>query len=87
MHIIFDVLHLYYLPQYLPVYHHLVNTGAGKATFVFYRGIHDDIINGIIAKENLTHIWVDNEQQATEFYLKEQIMMVINEYIMSIQLL
>ncbi|GLX79555.1 hypothetical protein tinsulaeT_28950 [Thalassotalea insulae] len=72
MKIIFDVLHLYYLPQYLPVYHQLLKSNAGSAIFVFYRGIHDDIINSIIAQESLDYIWVDNEQQAVEFYQKEK---------------
>ncbi len=72
MKIIFDVLHLYYLPQYLPVYHQLINSQAGSAKFVFYHGIHDSIINEIIEQEALDHIWVENEQQATEFYLAQQ---------------
>ena len=49
MKIIFDVLHLYYLPQYLPVYRQLILANTGEATFVFYHGIHDDIIKTIIA--------------------------------------
>ncbi|WP_286234970.1 CDP-glycerol glycerophosphotransferase family protein [Thalassotalea sediminis] len=69
MRIIFDVLHLYYLPQYLPVYQELKKKSAGKATFVFYKGIHDEIIQKIIEQEQLEHIWVNNEQQATEHYL------------------
>ena len=72
MKIIFDVLHLYYLPQYLPVYNKLINEQAGEAIFVFYHGIHDDIIKTIISKEQLKHIWVNNSAQACEFYCKEQ---------------
>lgn len=72
MKIIFDVLHLYYLPQYLPVYRQLILENAGEATFVFYHGIHDDIIKTIIAKEQLNHIWVDNNAEACNFYCKEQ---------------
>ena len=34
--ILFDVQQLYYLPQYLPVYHELLKQDAGDATFVFY---------------------------------------------------
>jgi len=44
----FDVQQLYYLPQYLPVYHRLLKQNAGHATFVFYHGIHDAIIENII---------------------------------------
>ena len=72
MKIIFDVLHLYYLPQYLPVYRQLILENAGNATFVFYRGIHDDVIKDIIAKEKINHIWVSNSSEACDFYCNEQ---------------
>ena len=72
MKIIFDVLHLYYLPQYLPVYQQLINDNAGEAIFVFYRGAHDDIIKSIITKEKLKHLWVDNNAEARDFYYQEQ---------------
>lgn len=68
MHLIFDVLHLYYLPQYLPVYHQLIKQNAGKSTFVFYRGVNDEIVQSIIEQEQLNYIWVDNESQALAFY-------------------
>jgi len=72
MHIIFDVLHLYYLPQYLPVFHQLAKSDAGHATFVFYHGIHDQIIQQIIDDEKLNHLWVNTEEQARDYYLKQQ---------------
>lgn len=72
MHIIFDVLHLYYLPQYLPVYHQLLKDKSGTASFVFYRSAYDDIINGIISSLNLSSIWVDNTAQASKFYLEKK---------------
>lgn len=72
MKIIFDVLHLYYLPQYLPVYKQLLKENAGEATFVFYHGIHDATIQDIIAQENLNYKWVENDVQAVEFYLQEK---------------
>lgn len=72
MQLIFDVLHLYYLPQYLPVYHQLIKSKKGSAKFVFYHSIHDKIIEAIIEQEQLDHIWVENEEQASIFYLKEK---------------
>ncbi|OKY25057.1 CDP-glycerol glycerophosphotransferase family protein [Thalassotalea sp. PP2-459] len=68
MHLIFDVLHLYYLPQYLPVYHQLIKQDTGSATFVFYHGVHDEIIQSIIEQEQLNYLWVENEEQALTFY-------------------
>lgn len=72
MKIIFDVLHLYYLPQYLPVYKQLKASLAGSATFVFYHGIHDKVINSIILEEGLDFIWVNDKKQALDFYLQQK---------------
>ena len=72
MKLSFDVRHLYYLPQYLPVYHEYTRRGCGEAMFVFYHSQHDEIIEAIIAKENLPYIWVDSPDEATEFYLKDK---------------
>jgi hypothetical protein len=70
MKIIFDVQHLYYLPQYLPVLKELTKRGF-KCSFVFYR--QDDMAQSIIyksiaIKQKLTIHWHDNWQQALAFY-------------------
>ncbi|MEO2116485.1 MAG: CDP-glycerol--poly(glycerophosphate) glycerophosphotransferase, partial [bacterium] len=66
--ILFDVQELYYLPQYLPVYHEFLRRNKGNATFVFYHGKFDKIIEDIIELENLNHIWIQNKSQANEYY-------------------
>ena len=71
MHVIFDVLHLYYLPQYLPVYHELKRHQC-HVEFVFYHSIHDSIIKNIVAQEQLTAHWVDEQNQATDYYLEKK---------------
>jgi len=68
----FNVQQLYYLPQFLPVYHRLLKQKAGDATFVFYHGIHDAIIEDIIQSENLDHIWVKNNAEANEYYKNQK---------------
>jgi len=77
MQLIFDVLHLYYLPQYIPVYQQLLKEKKGNASFVFYHGIHDEIIKKIIEREQLKHIWVENEEQATQYYQQQKASWVI----------
>jgi CDP-glycerol glycerophosphotransferase (TagB/SpsB family) len=77
MQLIFDVLHLYYLPQYIPVYQQLIKEKQGNASFVFYHGIHDKIIKKIIEKEQLEHVWVENEEQATLYYQQQKANWVI----------
>ena len=69
----FDVQQLYYLPQYLPVYHRLLKQNAGHATFVFYHGIHDAIIENIIQSENLDHIWVKDKAEANKYYKNQKV--------------
>lgn len=71
MKVIFDVLHLYYLPQYLPVHHQLTKQGE-TTEFVFYHGIHDQVIQEIIDEYQLSHIWVNNSEQACKHYLKQK---------------
>ena len=68
----FDVQQLYYLPQYLPVYHRLLKQNAGHATFVFYHGIHDAIIENIIQSEKLDHILVKYKAEANKYYKNQK---------------
>ncbi|NMP32244.1 CDP-glycerol--poly(glycerophosphate) glycerophosphotransferase [Thalassotalea sp. M1531] len=70
MHVIFDVLHLYYLPQYLPVYQELKARNC-QVSFVFYHSNHDSIVEGIIDQAQLTATWVNDQEQATKYYLKQ----------------
>ena len=71
MKVIFDVLHLYYLPQYLPVHYQLKAQGI-DSSFVFYRGMHQDVIEKVIEHEKLVHIWVDSDKEALQHYLTEK---------------
>ena len=68
--ILFDVQELYYLPQYLPVYHEFLKRNKGNATFVFHHGKFDKIIESIIKSEKLNDVWVANDSEARDFYVK-----------------
>lgn len=71
MNVIFDTKSLYYLPQYLPVYNELTKLGV-KSTFVFYDGVHNEIINKIIADEKLQSFWVEDEEKAAAYYEEQK---------------
>ena len=71
--ILFDVQELYYLPQYLPVYHELLKRNQGHAAFVFHHGKFDKIIEDIIELENLNHIWVQNKSEANDYYKTKKV--------------
>ena len=68
INVFFDVQELYYLPQYLPVHHELIKRDQGTTTFIFHHGKFDKIIEDIIEKENLNHIWVENKSEANQYY-------------------
>lgn len=68
----FDVLELYYLPQYLPIHHELIKRGKVNTEFVFYHGKFDAIIKNIIKKENLNSFWVNNQSEASRFYQEKK---------------
>ncbi len=68
MNIYFDSTHLYYLTQYLPVYHLLRERGA-DCHFCFYRehGMHE-AIERTAAREGLQFHWVENRAAAASLY-------------------
>ena len=67
-HVYFDILHLYYLPQYLPVCRQLQERGV-KCTFVLYRQLDlNDIMQQYADDNKLDSIWVDDAQHALKIY-------------------
>lgn len=67
MKIIFDVAHLYYLPQYLSVYKILKK--KVDCIFVVYRNKDlIQIIENEVKRLNLPHIFVDSEYESFEYY-------------------
>lgn len=68
MKVVFDVAHLYYLPQYLPIYRVLIDRG-GKCEFVIYKDENlSEIIAGEISKLELPHVYADSDSDALTFY-------------------
>ncbi len=70
MKICFDTLHLYYLTQYLPVYHELAKRDI-SAEFLFY-GFENNqsIAKRVITDENLSVKWVTSVTAAKDYYLR-----------------
>lgn len=72
MRVFFDVKHLYYLPQYLPVYKQLLSLGV-ECQFICYR---DTVLNNVIKyaleKEKLNYLIVDNWELALAHYCRER---------------
>ncbi len=71
MRIFFDTLHLYYLPQYEPVYQALL--GNADMTFVLYKqGEMQQVMQQYVNKLGLPHVWVESVEQAAEFYIQQR---------------
>ncbi len=68
MKIVFDVAHLYYLPQYLSVYRILRERGV-DCMFVIYRNeAMDDLIQREVHQLDLPHMFVVSDKEALEYY-------------------
>ncbi len=70
MDIFFDVKHLYYLPQYLPVFVELKKRGV-NCSFVFYTEEGDiltEICESVIEQQKLKAYWCDDWEQALSLY-------------------
>ncbi|NOX91428.1 MAG: CDP-glycerol--poly(glycerophosphate) glycerophosphotransferase [Gammaproteobacteria bacterium] len=67
-HILFDVHHLYYLPQFLPVYRVLQMRGI-SCEFVVYRNAElQAVLDKAVADEGLPVYWVDSVENARDYY-------------------
>lgn len=72
MNICFDTLHLYYLTQYLPVYHELVKRNI-PAEFLFYGSAENNVMaKRVIADERLTVRWVTSVEAANNYYIRKR---------------
>lgn len=71
MNIFFDVKHLYYLPQYLPVFDELSARGH-QCVFIIHRDQeYDAVFNKIITGLKLKVHWADGDDQALAIYQQE----------------
>jgi len=70
MKILFDVKHLYYLPQYIPVYQELLQRNI-ECEFIFYHQEDEtlqQVCKDVKTKENLPVKWVSCWDRAFEYY-------------------
>ncbi|WP_105258182.1 CDP-glycerol glycerophosphotransferase family protein [Pseudoalteromonas sp. T1lg88] len=70
MKVFFDVLHLYYLPQYLPLYKQLLQQGAAVC-FVFYNEQDKalkEAADAAIKTHKLPVHWLESEDESLDFY-------------------
>lgn len=70
MRVLFDVQHLYYLPQYLPVYEELSKMGVQCEFILHQQNSLNDTLIKYTKEYQLVCYWVNNKEQAKEFFLK-----------------
>lgn len=72
MKICFDVLHLYYLTQFLPVLRALTARGV-ECRFCFYRDAEmRRALDQVIEHEELPVVWVESQEQAASYYREQR---------------
>ena len=72
MIVFFDIKHLYYLPQYLPVKVALKSKGI-ECHFVLYKQNDlQDVMIKYVEQKNLNYTFVENSDAATNFYQVEK---------------
>jgi len=72
MKVLFNVAHLYYLPQYLPVWNELKKRGV-SCLFVFHKDTEMmSILSAVIKKEVLPSKWVATDLEAVNLYQTEK---------------
>ncbi|MFT6920695.1 MAG: hypothetical protein ACJA2G_003347, partial [Cognaticolwellia sp.] len=72
MRVFFDVQHLYYLPQYLPVYNELTEMGI-DCEFILHRQTHlNDVLDAYVKTHKLSYFWANDKAEAHNIYLTEK---------------
>lgn len=70
MRVYFDILHLYYVPQYLPVKNALESKSI-ECVFILYKQPHlNKTLEDYVKKHNLNYLWVENRKEAKKIYLE-----------------
>ncbi|MCG8434208.1 MAG: CDP-glycerol--poly(glycerophosphate) glycerophosphotransferase, partial [Gammaproteobacteria bacterium] len=68
MRVLFDVEHLYYLPQFLPLYNELCGSGC-DCSFIFYSNADTEPqLNRILKSEDLPYRLVNDAKAALSIY-------------------
>lgn len=74
MFVYFDVQHIYYIPQYLPVIKKLTGKGH-KCVLIFYKSQDAKLIsvcNNIIAEHGFSSVWLESTNDAFVFYQQSE---------------
>ena len=68
MNVFFDIQHLYYLPQYLPVKDVLEKNSVSCHFILYNQKQLQDILINYVESEKLNYTLVNNSNEAKEFY-------------------
>ena len=72
MNIFFDIKHLYYLPQYIPVIQALHKENIKCHCVIHHQESLDDIARQYLNENNLNFTFVGNDDEARQFYLTQK---------------
>jgi hypothetical protein len=72
LRVAFDIAHLYYLPQYLPICHELQRRGAACELVVYTDEERSAILKQAIVDTGLPSHWVASENEALAYYTRSR---------------
>jgi len=72
MRVFFDIQHLYYVPQYLPVKDELAARDIECEFILYQQELLNDVLLNFVKDNQLKFTWVKNSDQARQLYLKEK---------------
>lgn len=72
MNICFDVLNIYYIPQYIPIWQELNKRGHTCSLIVYSKKNDKELLSASLDKLNVQYKWVYDEIEAKEYYLTQK---------------
>ena len=72
MRVFFDIQHLYYVPQYLPVKDELESRGIRCEFILYQQELLNDVLLKFVKDNCLNFTWVKNSDEARHLYLAEK---------------
>ena len=72
MKVYFDIQHLYYIPQYLPVMTELEAKGVNCHFILHQQTLLNDVLIDFVNQHQLNHLWVADKEAARQLYLQDK---------------
>ncbi len=72
MNILFDVLNIYYIPQYFPVWRELKKRGHNCSLIVYSKKNDKNLLASTLENLDISYTWVHDDSEAKDLYLTQK---------------